>query len=227
MNYNFYISENEHLLPREKLIRFGAEALSDVELLAIFLRTGYKGKPVMMLAQELIQQFNGVNQLLEVEQKKLKCISGLGLAKYTQLKAILELSKRYWRADMKHRVIIDSADHVKRYLQSHMGHYEQEVFAALFLTAQYHVIEFRELFYGSINRAEIHPREIIKVALKLNAAAVIIAHNHPSGDPKPSQADCDLTDHLKQIFEMLDVQLIDHIIIGRGKCVSFVESGLL
>lgn len=212
--------------PREKFLQQGAAALSDAELLAIFLRTGVKGKNVLDLAQELLRTFGDLRGLLNADFKAFSQIKGLGLAKYVQLHATKELIQRYSSIDLKRGDVLDSPTATKAFLSHCLRDKRSEVFALLLLDSQNRVIVYRELFQGSINQTTIHPREIVQQCLLHNAAAVIFAHNHPSGDSKPSVADVQLTQELKILLLKLDIQVHDHLIIG-NQVQSLAELGFL
>ena len=213
--------------PREKLLSLGAGALSDAELLAIFLRTGTRGKPVMELARELIREFGGIRGLLEADQQLLMKAQGLGIAKCVQLKSILELSERYLQKGIERGDAISDPGSTRRYLKSKLRGYSREVFACMYLDNQHRLIKYEELFFGTIDGASVHPREVVKRVLHHNAAAVIFAHNHPSGLAEPSQADKRITDKICQALALIDVRVLDHMIVGDSEVSSFAELGLL
>jgi len=214
-----------HERPREKMLLRGANALSDAELLAIFLRTGTKGKTAVDLARELLIQFGSLRGLLEANRRQFCQSPGLGEAKYTQLQATLEMSRRYLAEKMARGDALNNPADTHRYLMARMRDYRQEVFACLYLDNRHRVISFDEMFYGTINMASVHPREIVQRALKHNASAVILAHNHPSGVAEPSQADRDLTTQLQKALALVEVRVLDHIVVGDGTTVSFAERG--
>jgi DNA repair protein RadC len=213
--------------PREKLLTRGASALSDAELLAIFLRTGIPGHTAVDLARRLLKEFGGLRRLLAAEQKRFCDGKGLGLAKYAQLQAVLEMSRRHLQEQMRQSDALTSPAATRRYLQSKLRHHPYEVFACLFLDNRHRVICFEELFRGTIDGASVYPREVVKRALEHNAAALILAHNHPSGVAEPSQADRQITVHLKQSLALVDIRVIDHIVVGEGEPVSLAELGLM
>ncbi|OUS39307.1 hypothetical protein A9R01_01895 ['Osedax' symbiont bacterium Rs2_46_30_T18] len=213
--------------PREKLLAKGAQALSDAELLAIFLRTGTKGVSAVDLARQLLSSYGGLRQLLESSQTQFCSGSGLGPAKYALLQAVLEMNRRHLSQLLEQGSIMDSPHTVQQYLIAQLRHHQREVFACLYLDTKHSVLGFEILFKGSINCAQIHPREVVKSALSYNAAAVIFSHNHPSGIAEPSQADREITQRLTQALALVDVTVIDHIIIGNAEPVSFAERGLL
>lgn len=213
--------------PREKLLAKGASVLSDAELLAIFLRTGCAGKSAVDLARDLLLRFGGLRPLLESDQQTFCQAKGLGEAKYTQLQAVLEMSKRHLSETLKRGSSFTQANQVKQFLMSQLRHRQREVFAVLCLDSQHSLIAFEELFKGSINCAHVHPREIVKCALRHNAAAVILAHNHPSGLSEPSQSDCLVTSDIVKALNLVDVKVLDHMVVGDAKVSSFAELGLL
>jgi DNA repair protein RadC len=213
--------------PREKLLLQGAAALSDAELLAIFLRTGVAGQTAVDLARNLLHEFGGLRQLLGADLQRFCRGKGLGVAKFTQLQAVLEMSHRYLQQQLRENDALTSPADTRRYLQARLRHYPHEVFSCLFLDNRHRVICFEELFRGTIDGASVHPREVVKRALKHNAAALILAHNHPSGVAEPSQADRHITAHLKQALSLVDIRVLDHIVIGEGEPVSLAERGLL
>ena len=213
--------------PREKLLSFGAASLSDAELLAIFLRTGTRMKPVMALARDLLNEFHGVRGLLEADKQTLIGAYGIGEAKFAQLHAALELTERYLQSGFERGDPITDPGTTRRFLKSKLRGYAREVFACLYMDNQHRLIKYEELFFGTINGASVHPREVVKHALKHNAAAVIFAHNHSSGVAEPSQADQRITDRLKSALLLVDVRVLDHMIIGDREVLSFAEKGLL
>lgn len=213
--------------PREKLLVKGAASLSDAELLAIFLRTGIKGQSAVDLAHELLLSFGGFRALFEAEQTAFCARKGLGVAKYANLQAVLEMNKRYLNEKLIQGEIMDSPAVVFNYLTAQLRHLKREVFACLFLDNKHQVICYEELFMGSINSAAVHPREVVKLALHYNAAAVIFSHNHPSGVADPSQADLQITEQLKSALKFIEVEVLDHIIIGGALPVSLAQRGLM
>ena len=214
--------------PREKLLARGAGALSDAELLALLLRTGTAGRGVLQMAQELLDDFGGMAGLLHAGADDLKRIKGLGgSAKRAELIAVLELARRALAEQLKEKPALDSASTVKQYLQLHLGQRPHEVFAALFLDAQHRLLALEELFRGTLTQTSVYPREVVRRALALNAAAVILAHNHPSGVAEPSRADEFLTQSLKSALQLVDVRVLDHMVVGHGGVVSLAERGLL
>ncbi|MBJ7554929.1 RadC family protein [Marinomonas spartinae] len=213
--------------PREKLIHQGAGALSDSELLAIFLRTGTQGLSAVELARQVLSHFGGLRSLMSASREEFCKGLGLGDAKFTQLQAVLEMSKRHLHEQLVRETVFTSAEHVRTYLSSQLRHSQREVFAVLFLDSQHRLIRYQELFMGTIDAAAVYPREVVKAALQYNAAAVILAHNHPSGVAEPSQADITITGRIKQALELVDVRMLDHFVVGDGAPVSLAERGLV
>ena len=214
--------------PREKLLQRGAASLSDAELLAIFLRTGVKGKSAVDLARELLDHFGGLRPLLEADRKQFCAAKGLGDAKFTQLQAVLEMSSRHLQAQLQRGDALTSPQLTRSYLSSRLRSYPHEAFGALYLDNQHRVIHFEILFSGTIDGASVHPREVVRGALKHNAAAIIFAHNHPSGVAEPSRSDRQITHQLRDALELVDIRVLDHIIIGDGELTtSLAERGLL
>ena len=211
--------------PREKLLNEGAQVLSDTELLAVLLRTGTKNKTVIDLSRELIQKFGGIRSLLEANTEELCRHPGLGKAKCAEIKVIMEIAKRYLAESLKYGSVLANSLETKNYLTFCLRNRTQEVFACLFLDGQCRVIRYEELFHGTINEARVYPREVVKRSLELNASAVIFAHNHPSGDATPSQADQLITECLKVALTTIDVKVLDHLVIGEGEVNSLAERG--
>jgi DNA repair protein RadC len=213
--------------PREKLLQRGSDALTDAELLAIFLRTGTPGKSAVDLARELLTDFGSLQALLDADLSRFCQANGLGSAKYAQLQAVLEMARRHFKEILQRGNALTSPDITRAYLSAHLRGYSYEVFACLFLDNQHRVIKLAELFRGTIDSASVYPREVAKQALHHNAAAVIFAHNHPSGISEPSQADRQITEKLKQALALFDIRVLDHFIIGDGQPYSFAENGYL
>jgi len=213
--------------PREKLLQRGASALTDAELLAIFLRTGTPGKSAVDLARELLDTFGSLKALLNADQAQFCQGLGLGAAKYAQLQAVLEMARRHFEEILQRGNALSSPDITRAYLSAHLRGYSYEVFACLFLDNQHRVIQLDEMFRGTLDSASVYPREVVKQALHHNAAAVIFAHNHPSGIAEPSQSDKLITDKLKQALGLFDIRVLDHFIVGDGPPYSFAEHGLL
>ena len=213
--------------PREKLLQRGSASLTDAELLAIFLRTGTPGKSAVDLARELLSDFGSLKALLDADQQRFCLGNGLGTAKYAQLQAVMEMAKRHFKEVLQRGSALTSPEITRAYLSAQLRGYSYEVFACLFLDNQHRVIRLDELFRGTIDGASVYPREVVKLALHYNAAAVIFAHNHPSGISEPSQSDKHITEKLKQALAMFDIRVLDHFIIGDGEPFSFAEHGLL
>lgn len=212
--------------PREKLLRLGADKLSDGELLAIFLRVGTSGKSALDLAHDLLENYGDFRYLLDATAKDFCAQHGMGTAKYAQLQAALEISKRYLACKISKQDVIKDPTDTVTFLRHKLRHKTNEVFAALFLDNKHQVITFEELFEGSIDNSHVYPRTLIKRALAHNASAIIFSHNHPSGDPKPSQSDIDLTYRLHKLLGEIDIRVLDHIIIGEKTTVSLKQMGL-
>ncbi len=213
--------------PREKLLQKGPTALSDTELLAIFLRTGVTGKSAVDLARELLLHFGSLTNILSASQVSFCKIPGLGIAKYTQLQAVLEMARRTLGEDLKHGDAMNSPQLARDFLRLSLANKEHEVFIGIFLDAKNHTIAMEELFSGTLTQTSVYPREVIKRALYHNAAAMIFAHNHPSGVAVPSHADKILTQSLKQALALIDIKVLDHFIIGNGTAMSFSEHDLI
>jgi DNA repair protein RadC len=227
--------------PREKLLARGAAALSDTELLALLLRTGTAGRGVLQMAHELLAApgtdsgtgkatggFGGISGLLNAGADDLKRIKGLGgTAKRAQLIGVLELARRALAQQLKAREVFSSPGAVKQYLQLHLAGKEHEVFAVLFLDAQNRLIAMEELFRGTLTQTSVYPREVVLHALQHQAAAVVLAHNHPSGTVQPSRADEALTQTLKAALALVDVRVLDHVIVAPGDALSMAEKGLV
>jgi DNA repair protein RadC len=212
--------------PREKLLKRGAAALSDAELLAIFLRTGVAGRTAVDLARDLLSRFGGLRPLLQADLDAFCAARGLGQAKYTQLQAVLEMGRRHLSETLARGEALGNPDDTRRYLSARLRDYPFEVFACLFLDNRHRVIAFEELFRGTIDGASVHPREVVRRALVHNAAAVILAHNHPSGVAEPSRSDEAITRRLREALALVDIRVLDHVVVG-DELVSFAERGLL
>ncbi|APG51950.1 TPA: DNA repair protein RadC [Providencia stuartii] len=217
----------ENLQPREKLLAYGAVALTDVELLAIFLRTGRQGESVIELAERLLKEFGSLYLLLQADYSKLSKCKGIGVCKFSQLQAISELARRFFAEQFLYEDVISDPNLLKMRLVELFSGQEREVFTVLFLNNQHQIISYEELFRGTINRVEVHPREIIRFAMKMNASAIILAHNHPSGNPEPSDADRQVTFRIKEACTLMGIKLLDHFVVGHKNCVSFLERGWL
>lgn len=212
--------------PREKLLDKGAQALSDAELLAIFLRTGCKGVTAVDLARQLLDNFGGLRPLMQASQADFCMHHGLGSAKYAQLQAVLEMAKRHLFEQLARGDALCSPQQTRQFLSAQLADYPHEVFACLFLDNRNRVISFEKMFFGTIDGASVYPREVVRLALKKNAAAVIFAHNHPSGVAEPSHADEQITRRLKDALALVDIRVLDHFVVG-DEIVSFAERGLL
>ena len=213
--------------PREKLLAFGPGALADAELIALLLRTGLPGTSVLQLAENLLASFGGLTGLLHAEPGQLTRIKGLGPAKRAEVAAVLELARRSVASELASKPVFDSPARVKEYVSLQLGARGHEVFAVLFLDAQSRLIKLEEMFRGTLTQTSVYPREVVKRALEVGAAAVILAHNHPSGAAEPSRADEFLTQTLKSALALIDVRILDHLVVGRGAVISFAERGLL
>ncbi|NMG33496.1 DNA repair protein RadC [Azoarcus sp. TTM-91] len=214
--------------PREKLLSRGSDALSDAELLALFLRVGVKGRSAVDLARDLIAHFGTLTRLCAAGAEEFSAIPGMGLAKYAQLQAVMELARRALNERLSERDIFDSPSAVREWLQLRLGHLPHETFCVLLLDARHTLIEAVDLFRGTLTQTSVYPREVVKLALSRNAASVILAHNHPSGSAEPSTADQVLTRTLTEALGLVDVRVLDHFIIpAHGRPYSFAEHGLL
>lgn len=213
--------------PRERLLRHGANTLSDAELLAIFLRTGTAGVPVMAMARNLIDSFGGLRGLMTASQRQFCGVRGLGSAKYAQVQAAMEMARRVMDEPLRQGDPLRSPEDTRRFLTSRLSTYPHEVFAGLFLDNRHRVIQYQELFRGTIDGAAVYPREVVRQALEHNAAAVIFAHNHPSGVAEPSQADVSLTRRLKEALSLVDIRVLDHMVVGHGEVISLAERGMM
>ena len=213
--------------PREKLLARGAQALSDAELVAIFVGSGTAGRTALDLAREVLAHFGDLRATLDAGQRQFCRLPGVGDACYAQLQAAQELSRRYLECRLRRGAALESPADTRRFLSARLRRHEHEVFACLFLDNRHRLICFEELFRGTVNGASVHPREIAKRALHHNAAAVIIAHNHPSGVAEPSQADRAITGRIRDAMALIDVRVMDHLVVGDGEIVSFAERGWL
>lgn len=213
--------------PREKLLSRGAGALADAELLALILRTGLAGQGVLQLAQALLERFGGLSGLLHAQADDLTTIKGLGPAKRAEITAVLEIARRVLAQQLAERPSFEQPQAVKDYLSLQLAALDHEVFGVMFLDARHQLMRFEVLFRGTLTHTAVHPREVVKRALALNAGAVVLAHNHPSGAADPSRADELITQALRQALQLVDVKVLDHVIVGRAGTVSFAERGLL
>lgn len=213
--------------PREKLLARGPASLSDAELLAVFLRTGMPGTNAVALARGLIVKFGSLKAILSATKADFCSLPGLGSSKYAQLQAISEIAERSLQEKLLREDAFTSSGVTRRFVQSRLGSRTREVFLCLFLDNQNRLIAQEELFLGTIDGASVHPREVVKRALHHNAAALIFAHNHPSGVAEPSQADISITRRLKSVLQEVDIRTLDHLIVGDGEVQSLAEQGLL
>lgn len=211
--------------PRERLLELGSASLSDAELLAIFLRTGVSGKSAVDLARHLLTEFGSLRVLLEADQQTFNEQLGLGPAKFAQLQAVLEMGRRHLAERAREKSALEDPQAVRDYLKSMLRHEPHEVFGCLFLNSKHQVLTFEAMFRGSIDNTSVHPRQVVKRALAHNAAAVILCHNHPSGNTNPSEADRTLTKRLQEALELIDVRVLDHFIVGDGEPLSMAEYG--
>ncbi|KPK59367.1 MAG: hypothetical protein AMJ59_11405 [Gammaproteobacteria bacterium SG8_31] len=213
--------------PREKLVEHGPQALSDAELLAIVLRSGTPGATALALARELLVRFSGLRGLFSADAETVFATPGIGPGKYAQIHASLELARRCLAEPLRRGAVLEGPAAVRDMLQARLQDRPYEVFCCLFLDNRNRVIRLEELFRGTIDGASVHPREVVRQALACNAAAVILAHNHPSGIAEPSQADEFITRRLRGALALVDIRVLDHLVIGDGTAVSFAERGLL
>ncbi len=213
--------------PREKLLQYGAESLSDTELLAIFLRTGVKGKSAVGLSEYLLEHFGSLNAIFSANFEQFTRVRGMGAAKFVQFQAALELSKRYLAESMKETNVLDSPDVVRKYLHQTLKNEPYEKFLLIHLDNQHRVLKQEVLFTGTIDSAAVYPRVVIDSVITNKSAAVIFAHNHPSGVAEPSQADIQMTKRLKQALALIDVRTLDHFVVGYQEVVSLAERGML
>ena len=209
--------------PREKLLTKGAASLSDAELLAIFLRTGVRGRHVVDLARELLGSFGSLSSIFNADEQQFTAKHGLGRAKYVQLQACLEMSKRYLAEQLKQNSALQSSKDTQSFLQAELRYEKREIFAVLLLDNQHRVINFERLFFGTIDAATVYPRVVIEHVIRYQAAAVIFAHNHPSGLAEASIADKHITQRLLKALALIDVRVLDHIIVAGHLCYSFAE----
>ena len=213
------------LLPRVKMLRYGITSLTDAELLALFLRTGTQGKSVYVLARELIHHFGSLYGLLTADMAAFKEVDGIGVAKFAQLRGIAELARRFYIVRMQEEDPLLTPEMTREFLQSQLADAEREIFMAIFLDNKNRVLKHCHLFSGTLSHVEVHPREIVREAIKVNAAGVILAHNHPSGCAEPSRADKEITKRIIKCCQIMDIRVLDHLIIGRGEYLSFAEHG--
>ncbi|KQW96759.1 hypothetical protein ASC94_08000 [Massilia sp. Root418] len=217
----------EHQRPRERLIREGATALSDAELLAVFLRVGVRGKNAVELARDMVLHFGSLQALFAATLHDFSAIPGLGSAKFAQLQAVLELARRAVGEQLQAGQTLSSPSAVKQYLRLALGSQPYESFHVLFLDVKNRLIDSRELFRGTLSHTSVYPREVVREALARNAASVMLAHNHPSGTPEPSESDLVLTRALVQALALVDVRILDHFVVAGHLVHSFAEHGQL
>jgi len=213
--------------PREKLLARGPGALSDAELLALLVRTGFKGRNALQIGEDLLKRFESVGGMLRASPDEIKSIKGPGPAKTAELMAVLELARRALAEELKEKTMFATPQAVRDYLQLQLGSRPYEVFAVLFLDSQHRLIVLEEMFRGTLTQTSVYPREVVIRALALNAASVVLAHNHPSGTAKPSRADEALTQTLKSALALVDVRVLDHFVVTSTGAVSMAELGLL
>jgi len=213
--------------PREKLLARGAEALSDAELLAILLRSGKRGHSAVALARDILKNFSSLRKLIAADQTRFCAEPGLGLARFAELRAAVEIARRQLTETLRSGPSLSTPRATRDFLVARLRDLEHEVFCCLYLDNRHRLIHFEELFRGTIDGASVHPREVVKQALQWNSAAVIVAHNHPSGIAEPSQADELITQRVKQALALVDIRLLEHVIVGDGTSVSLAERGVL
>lgn len=213
--------------PREKLLARGADALSDAELLAIFLRVGVAGVSAVDLARSMLTEYGSLAALLAADKQRFCQTRGLGTAKFAQLQAVLEMARRHAGEALLRDDVLTNPDATRNYLSLKLARAPHEIFACVFLDTRHRVVAYEELFRGTIDGANVYPREVVKAALKHNAAAVIFAHNHPSGVAEPSRADRDITQRLVEALALVDIRVLDHLVLAHNELSSFAERGLL
>ncbi len=213
--------------PREKLLARGPQALADAELVALLLRSGVRGCSALQLGQRLLDAFGGLHGLLHAPAASLRAVKGLGLAKYAELAAVLEMARRALAEPLRERRLFDTPDAVEDYLRLWLGGSPVEVFAALLLDHRHRLLHAQQLWHGTLAHTAVYPRELVKLALAHDAAAVIVAHNHPSGVAEPSTCDREVTQRLKSALGLLDIALLDHLVVTRAQAFSFARQGLL
>lgn len=213
--------------PRERLLTRGADGLSDAELLALLLRTGSGSRDAVQLARDLLGRYSSLRALLDAPVEELVDLDGIGPAKAATIVAAVALAERYLACAVVREEVFSASADVRRYLRHRLGGRPREVFGALFLDAQHRLITFREIFLGTVDSATVHPREVLRETLALNAAAVIFVHNHPSGVAEPSTSDVKITERLRHLLQLIDVRVLDHIVVSGTEAVSMAERGLL
>jgi DNA repair protein RadC len=214
-----------HQRPREKFLQLGPQSLTDAELLALFFRTGVQGHSAIDLGQQLINQHDNLANILKLSKKSFCQTKGLGESKYIQLQAVKEMIARCQIHHLSENPVFNQPQQVKDFLTAKLGFLHREVFAVLFLDNQHQLIQFEIMFEGSLAEAQVYPREIAKRALECDAAAIILAHNHPSGNPQPSDDDIQLTSHIKKSLDLIDIRVLDHFIVAKSHLVSLAERG--
>ncbi|MRS16514.1 DNA repair protein RadC [Enterobacteriaceae bacterium RIT691] len=212
-------------LPREKMLTDGIESLTDIELLALFLRTGTQRRDVLSFARYLLRHFGSLHALLAAPERELIRMDGIGIAKYAQLKGIAELARRFFSVQLQLYDLLESPDATRDFLKSQLSGEEREIFMVIFLDNRNRVLKHSRMFTGTLTHVEVHPREIVREAIKTNAAALILAHNHPSGSAEPSKADRIMTDRVVKCCHFMEIRVLDHLVVGRGDIVSFAERG--
>lgn len=213
--------------PREKLLQLGAHTLSDAELLAILIQSGVKGESAVSIARRALSEFGSLRKLFHAPRRKIIQTRGIGQARYVLMQASMEINKRALTEVMIREQCFTRADDTSLFLQQHLRDKKREIFTVLMLDSQHQLLAMHDMFQGTINAAAVYPREIVKQALEDNAAAVILAHNHPSGYAEPSDADKHITDRIVQALSLVDIRVLDHFVIGDGTAVSFAQRGLL
>lgn len=213
--------------PREKAIKYGVAALSDAELLAVFIRVGTAGLSAVDLARHHLAEYQGLRALLDADITRFCASKGLGPSSYVILQAALELARRHYQSELSRSNVFESPGAVRQYLASQLRDHDHEVFAAIFLDSQHRMLGFERLFHGTLDAAAIYPREVVKKSLARGAAAVIFAHNHPSGIAEPSDADRRITRRLCDALGLMDIRVLDHFVVGDGEMTSFAERGWL
>ena len=213
--------------PRERLIREGASALSDPELLAVFLRVGVKGRSAVELGRDLLQEFGSISGLFAATLLRVSSVHGLGPAKYAQFQAVMELAQRAIAEQLVSGEVLGSPEAVRQYLRLQLGRQRHESFVVLFLDVKNRLIACEEMFRGTLTHTSVYPREVVKAALSHNAASVLLAHNHPSGTPDPSESDLLLTRALVQAMALVDIRVLDHFVVAGAHVHSFAEHGQL
>jgi DNA replication and repair protein RadC len=215
----------EQQLPREKMLIEGIATLTDVELLALFLRTGNQHRDVLSFARYLLHHFGSLYDLLVAPEQELLQMQGIGIAKYAQLKGIAELARRFFNVQLLMEDLLESPDATRDFLRSQLAYEEREIFMVIFMDSQNRVLKHSRMFTGTLSHVEVHPREIVREAIKTNAAGLILAHNHPSGNAEPSKADRIMTDRVVKCCNFMEINVLDHLVVGRGDIVSFAERG--